>query len=156
TCAGAKMWGLDSVFVRCRALSLLTFLGGFEGALVSRPKNALRTRVRAFSLQRPEQNRCCRARRATLRPQLAQATLNAALRALMAAPSRAGAPTRATAARPAARRGRGEGRADRFRQSQRSSCTKPPPALRDLHSDTSGPARTDHLCSDDAHHLVAS
>jgi hypothetical protein len=58
TSAEAKMRWLDSVFARCSALHLLSFFGGFAGAPVPRPKKALRTRVRPFSLQRAEQNRC--------------------------------------------------------------------------------------------------
>src|SRR5258707_12801379 len=60
TSAGAKMQMLDTVFARCSALSLLSFLGGFQGVPVSRAKKALRTRLRAFSWQWLEQERCWR------------------------------------------------------------------------------------------------
>src|SRR5262249_43567442 len=56
---GAKMRGLDTDFAPHRALNSFPFLGGCVGAPVSRPKKARRTRVRPFSLQRAEQNRCC-------------------------------------------------------------------------------------------------
>ena len=92
TCAGPKMPLLDSVFALCRTLNSLSFFGGFAGARVSRPKKAFLTRLRPISRlqQRSEQNRCCRARRWTLRPQLAQVTGASRREALMTAPGEGG------------------------------------------------------------------
>src|SRR5262245_37331761 len=68
------------IFARCAPLVSLHFLRGSRAKMAlhtffeGRPGDgALRTRIRAFSLQRAEQKRCRRARRATSRPQLAQA-----------------------------------------------------------------------------------
>ena len=48
TSAGAKIRLFDSIFALCRALILLFFFWHFAGAPVSRPRKALRTRLRPF------------------------------------------------------------------------------------------------------------
>jgi len=48
TSAGAKIRLFDSIFALCRALILLFFFWRFAGAPVSRPRKALRTRLRPF------------------------------------------------------------------------------------------------------------
>src|SRR5262249_23103578 len=85
TAAGPKIRMVDCGFTLCRALNSLSFFEGFAGARVSRPKNAFLTRLRPISRfrQRSEQKRCCRARRWTSRPQLAQVTGASRREALM-------------------------------------------------------------------------
>jgi hypothetical protein len=74
---------LDRDFAHCTPLKLLAFLGEFVGAPLGGERGSIfnactavffRQRVLPRSLQRSEQNRCCRARRATSRPQTAQVT----------------------------------------------------------------------------------
>src|SRR5262245_65608579 len=62
TSAGAKIRRFDSIFALCRALILLFFFRRFAGAPVSRPRKALRTRLRPFLRFRHRGEQTCRRR----------------------------------------------------------------------------------------------